>query len=273
LSGGSSAPSNTAPFASPAAAAAPPAPAPAAPDYASIFANDPILKQLQANLAAQGISDAASRASARQQALIQFGEVPNFAQSATDLGLGDSFNTDINPSIAALANQNTAAGTSTYANLNHAYQTQVRQIKQALAAKGLLSSGETGYELGNAQHTYNQGLYDDTNKLLSYLTGVQQSYNTAQQNAQSQLYQGSNDAYNRAVAEAQAGTLPTPPPAAGSGGSGTGSGGTPPPADHSLATAPGASYGSVVTPGAIQRAIAGATQPSTVHYGNMQLGG
>jgi len=189
--------------------------------------------------------------------MIQFGEVPNFAQSASDLGLGDSFNTDINQSITDLANQNTQAGTSTYANLQTAYKNQVRGIKQYLAARGLLSSGETGYRLGNAQQSYNQGLYDDTNKLLSYLSGIQSSYNTAQQNEEQQQTSAANDAYSRAITAAQSGQAlpPSNPNATDNSGPATS-----PNANSAMAQA-------------IQRAIAGAALPaaSNLHYGGMQL--
>ena len=49
------------------------------PDYQSIINSDPAFQAIKQGISAQGIADASQRGAATNQALIQFGSVPNFA--------------------------------------------------------------------------------------------------------------------------------------------------------------------------------------------------
>src|SRR5665213_1024195 len=96
------------------------------PDWTASIQNDPGYQAaLQAGDAA-GIQNAAQRAQATQRALIQFGLVPDLAGSAAKLGLGSQalgfLGQDITPDVTALAQQNTANGLSTEAQLQRTQQ-------------------------------------------------------------------------------------------------------------------------------------------------------
>lgn len=167
------------------------------PDYASILANDPVYQQLLGSLASARASDSATRAAQINSALVQYGSVPDLTSAGQTLGFDVSGLVD--PTTAQLAQENTDAGTSTVAGETRNYNNSVQQLKQALAARGMLSSGATGVGLGQQQQTYNQNQYDDTQKLLSYLAGVQQAFTQNQTSENTQQVQGADDAYTRAV--------------------------------------------------------------------------
>jgi len=116
----------------------PPAPKPAPNPYLT----DPgylgaITQQKQQGQAIdQQTTDALSRL------LVQYGD-PNIANG---LNLG--------PSVGAEASANTNAGISTLAQLNHQHDLNRRAVVNALAAHGILNSGDTGYRLGEEDRSY-----------------------------------------------------------------------------------------------------------------------
>jgi hypothetical protein len=165
------------------------------PDYASLIQNDPIFGQLKADLSANGIQDAAARAAAIQRGLIQFGEVPSFNGLA---GLNqDWLSSDVNDTTRQLAQQNTASGMSVVARQQKQYQDNIRSIKNALAARGALRSGETGYQLGEAQRGFDTAQFDARQELLDYIMGAQQGFLAAERQRQGQLAQGAEGAFGR----------------------------------------------------------------------------
>ena len=52
------------------------------PDYQAILNQDPAFSALKSSLSAQGIQSAAQRRAATNQALIQFGSIPDFSSVA-----------------------------------------------------------------------------------------------------------------------------------------------------------------------------------------------
>lgn len=150
-------------------------------DYASDINNDPAYKQLKDLLSAQGISDAAHLRGAIQQALIQFGAVPNLpgdvlSNSGLDTGL-----------TSQLADNNPF---STLKRLAQDYQDRGDAAKNQLAARGILNSGETGYQLGRLGQNQAQSQYDVTNSLLGSLGSLNDAYAQGQQAHAQQLAQG-----------------------------------------------------------------------------------
>ena len=143
-------------------------------DYASLIKNDPLFSQFRADLGAQGIADAGSRRAALNQALVAFGEVID--PSALSSQLGFNVAGEIDPTTAQLAAQNTQAGTSLSARLVKQNKDNIRAIKNALAARGALRSGETGHQLNEEQLRFSQGQYDARAQVLDYLKGVQAAY-------------------------------------------------------------------------------------------------
>lgn len=167
------------------------------PDYASAIENDPAFLSLKNLLSAQGIGNAASLRGALQQALIQFGDVPNLPSNVlTDSGLDTS-------GTAALAKNNPF---SVLKQLAQTYQQKQDATKNQLAARGILSSGETGYQLGQLGQQQAQDQYNATNSLLGNIDQLEAQYAAGQQAAAQQLAQGALTAENTA---AQSGTVPT----------------------------------------------------------------
>ncbi len=114
---------------------------------------------------------------ARSQALIGFG--------APDLVKGLGFTVDPNTAAAASANQY-----STVANLGHQQNILHRHLLNSLAGRGLLHSGDLGYQTGEQTRNYGQALYGAQSNLLDQLgqylntylgttTGANNDYNQA----------------------------------------------------------------------------------------------
>lgn len=160
------------------------------PDYQSILNQDPAFSALKQSLSAQGIQDASQRRAATNQALIQYGGLPDFAHAAQQLGLSADalkmLQGDIDPATAGLAAHNQF---STEAELQRQENQAMRALRNNLAARGALSSGEDAYQSGNQEHSYEGAQQAALVKLLGALTGYQQNYLTSQQNEQGQLNQ------------------------------------------------------------------------------------
>jgi hypothetical protein len=164
----------------PGATAAPPPPAPPAGNitvpgivdnfYENLLKNNPLYSQQLANLSAAGTIADSQRRQAIQKLLADFGYIPE--------GYNDQYG-DVNDLVRGLAGANTSAGLSTYAQLGRERDTQARNVKNDLAARGMLSSGETGYQLGQNEREYMQNLTDSERQLLDQLTGFAGQYTGA----------------------------------------------------------------------------------------------
>lgn len=160
-------------------------------DPATQIWNDPGFQQLKNNLSASGIADAAHLRGLIQQALIQFGSVPNLPSDVQQAAGLDTAGTQ------ALADQNPF---STLKQMAQKYQTAQDAEKNQLASRGILSSGETGYQLGQLGQQNAQGTYDATNSLLGNVGGYYDQYVQGQQAAANQLAQGAMTAEGNAAA-------------------------------------------------------------------------
>lgn len=154
------------------------------PDLYAQLESDPLYVQDRANLAAQRVSDLASRTAARQRAIALFGEVPDFGGFG---GLGEGFESDINETTRGLAAQNTAAGLSTTARIEKAHAETLQRIKDQLAARGILSSGELPYQYDREGLAHRQVQFDSRQQLLDYLAGVQSAFVEAERQRQAAL--------------------------------------------------------------------------------------
>lgn len=176
--------------------------APSMPSFADILASDPWFAQYKADLMAQGVSDKAGRDAAIQQSLIRYGEVPDDAAAASALGLNNKdLEGVLTPTIRELASKNTSSGMSVKARTAQAYDDTLRQVKNVLAARGALQSGETGFQLGRADQDYTRTQYDQKNSLMDYINGVQQGYVAAERQRQQALFQAQLEAMQRAYAQ------------------------------------------------------------------------
>jgi hypothetical protein len=167
-------------------------------DYAFDILNDPAYKQLRDSLSAAGIADASHLRGAIQQALIGFGAVPNLpAEVLQNTGL-DTAGTQ------ALADNNPF---STLKRLQQTYQDSQDATKNQLAARGILNSGETGFQLGRLGQTNAQNTYDATSGLLGSIGSLNDQYAAGRQAAAQQLAQGAFSAESNAAAS-NAGAAP-----------------------------------------------------------------
>jgi len=161
------------------------------PDYQAILNQDPAFSALKSSLSAQGIQSAAQRRAATNQALIQFGSIPDFSSVASQLGLSPEalkmLQGDVDPATAGLAAGNQF---STEKELQRQEDQAMLALRNNLAARGALSSGENAYQSGNQEHNYEGAQQDALMKLLGAITGYQQGYTTEQQGQQQQLVQG-----------------------------------------------------------------------------------
>jgi hypothetical protein len=128
------------------------------PDYQSIINQDPGFMALKQSLSAQGIQSAAQRAQGENQALEQYGAVPDFAHVAAQLGLSPEalkmLQQDIDPHTAALAAGNQF---STLARMKHDEDKAMLALRNNLAARGGLSSGEDAYQTGEQNRATTRG--------------------------------------------------------------------------------------------------------------------
>jgi len=160
-------------------------------DYAFDIMSDPAYKQLRDALSASGIADAAHLRGAIQQALIGFGSVPALSSDVLQNSGLDTAGT------AALAENNPF---STLKRLAQSYQDQQDASKNQLAARGILNSGETGYQLGRLGQTNAQNSYDATSGLLGNIGSLNDQYVAGRQAAANQLAQGAFSAESNAAA-------------------------------------------------------------------------
>ena len=151
-------------------------------------------------LNAQGVANQAQRNAVFQTDVTQYGEVPDLATAAKALGLSATdLQGFLGPNIQQLAKENTDAGTSTIARLGADNVKAIQGIRNALAARGIYNSGETGYQLGQQQQAYTNAGYDALQKLFGGMDTAQQSYLSAEQQRLEALAQAISDAADRAT--------------------------------------------------------------------------
>ena len=148
---------------------------------------DPILNQFKQDMQAQQVGDLASRDAAIKRALGMFGEVPDFAQAQSYLGFDPTPLAD--EQTRQIAEQATASGVSTKARIDKAHKDAIRQIRNALAARGALRSGELGHQLGEEQGQYTKAQFDAREALTELLAGYQRGYMEGERQRQMALFQ------------------------------------------------------------------------------------
>jgi hypothetical protein len=172
----------------------------------SVF--DPLLSQLKSDLSAQGVSDLASRDSAIKRAFGLFGD-PNLNLGEAGKTLGFDLGSIIDPQTQQIAQQSYQSGVGTQARIDKANKDALRQIKNALAARGALRSGELGHQLKEQEGRYTNAQFDARQALLDMLSGYQKGYLEGERLRQSNYFQALMGAAGR-----------------GGGGYGGGGGGT-----------------------------------------------
>jgi hypothetical protein len=130
---------------------------------------------------------------ARNRAVIEFGD-PALAGLA---GFG------LDPQSADFAKQNYLSGNSTMSRLDKSRDEKKRAIINALAGRGILFSGETGYQEGEASGEYGRNVYDARNKVLDALRTVQEGYLDRKTALHDRVVQAMQQAYYFAMQNGQ----------------------------------------------------------------------
>lgn len=158
------------------------------PNWGELIQGDAGLKDASAALAASGTNNLNALDAQIANAYEGFGKNVDLASLAKQLGMSQAdIQNAIDPGAQKLAQENTAAGTSTVARLDAANNIANQKIIASLNARGMLRSGETGYALDQQNLSYRQAESDAYQKFLGYLQQYQQGYLTAQQKNSSDL--------------------------------------------------------------------------------------
>ena len=180
------------------------------PNYSEILSSPEVQFANQEALAG-GNMDASARAAAIRRAVIELGQVPDFAKAGRDLGM-DSLGYlagDINDETRALAQKNTDEGLSLMARLQHEHERVQRQVQDTLAARGIFRSGETGYQMGEQGLKYKQALTDAEKSVMDHINEIIGTFVTNERDRRNMVAQAIFSSMNRA-GQSQ--------PAAGGGG-------------------------------------------------------
>lgn len=157
--------------------------------YAGLIGGMPDLSALEAQYKAQSTEDAAARDAALRRLVISYGSLPDFA----NLGISDKaknfLGSAINDQVRQLAANAEKEGVSVHARQAQANNIANRQIPALLAGRGLLRSGQTGYDLSQQAQAYKNQQYDTLNELLGNVEGTVGSYLQAERERQLALAQ------------------------------------------------------------------------------------
>lgn len=163
------------------------------PNYQALIQGDPMYMQAQGQSTALNTQNLAQLQMALQQALAQYGTLPDLSQYGFSSEILDA----ITPLARQLAAQNTANGLSTTAQLARAHTQNVALLRNQLAARGALSSGSLPYQTEQEGHNFAQGQQTALQQLLNAISQYQSSYLSSKQGIQGQLTQAMQDAYQR----------------------------------------------------------------------------
>lgn len=157
------------------------------PDYAALIQGDPLFRQYRADVGAEGISDAASRARAIRAMLTQFGEVPE--------GVWDTYG-DVDEATRLAAARNPH---SVVAQMQQQHADAQSQMRAALAARGLSSSGQRAFEENRLGQALSQGQYQARNELLGTVGQTQSAFVNSERQRAREIAQAMSEAMGRAT--------------------------------------------------------------------------
>jgi hypothetical protein len=127
------------------------------------------MNQMRADAAADRNAEKGSMIQNLRQAIISYGLAPDYSALGKDAQ--GYLKEALDPNTLALAAKNEAEGISSHARLGRANEQSMRRIPAALAARGILRSGQTGSDFGDqAQDFKNQG-YDMVSALMQGIQG------------------------------------------------------------------------------------------------------
>jgi hypothetical protein len=141
---------------------------PPQPDWRGLIESDPGYQQGIADLLADALGDKTRTTGWMRDALVRFGG-PGLQGIIGKLGPG--WEDLLDPTTLQAASSGDTAGTSLHTQLEKAHAGRNLALQDVLAAKGILSSGQTGYELGEERQRHTNASNDAINGLLDFLRG------------------------------------------------------------------------------------------------------
>lgn len=177
------------------------------PNFRQSILGDPIFQQQQQQIAAQNQAAQGSATSGIGQLLGGYGEIPDLVSAAKQLGLNPNspmygllMHAAQDPNTVASANALTQQGTSTVGQNQFQHTSDINSLMGNLAARGAVTSGDTGVGLQLADRADAQRRQDAQTSLLGHLQDIINTYNGSQQQGISQLQQGAAQAAARQIA-------------------------------------------------------------------------
>lgn len=114
----------------------------------------------------------------------------------------------LDPQSAAFAQQNYLSGNAQLARLDKAH-TQARQaVINQLAGHGLLFSGDTGYQTGQADQTYGNNVYDAQQQALADILGYRNTAQSQKDTLHTALTSALENAYQTVLAHPETASVP-----------------------------------------------------------------
>ena len=170
--------------------------APASNPYSDLISS--FLNQTRADLQADSVADAAGRDASLRRLIISYGDAPDLDKLGISKDAAGFLKGVLDEKTKGLARQNTEEGTSIKARLDRENMLAQRRIPAALAARGVLRSGQTGSDLGDQQLAYKQRGFDTLNELLGSAEGTVGSFLNAERERQRALAEAEQEAAFRA---------------------------------------------------------------------------
>lgn len=126
------------------------------------------------------------------QALIGWGS-PQLASLLSQYGY------TLNPEDQAAAQANYNAGTATLAQLDQAHSQARAQVLNSLTGRGIASSGDLGYQTGQADQNYANNTYNAEQTLLGGINTAETNALSQRQQLQAQVDQALQGAWNNVI--------------------------------------------------------------------------
>jgi len=143
------------------------------------------MNQARADFGAQSSAEKGDMINAIRKYIISYGGPPELAELGKDAQ--GYLKQAMDAKTLGLARKAEEEGLSARARLGQGNQRAVRLIPAALAARGMLRSGQTGSDLSDQAMQYKQSGYDMLNEMLGAITGSVSQYQNAERERQRQL--------------------------------------------------------------------------------------
>ncbi|MBI3936420.1 MAG: hypothetical protein HY323_05540 [Betaproteobacteria bacterium] len=149
--------------------------------WQDVIRSDPLYQQKAGDVSAAKASAAAGRAAAVRAALIRLGIVPDVNAAFASLGLPAQYQQWLGEDIDEPTRKLTESNEFSFARqAAKQHAENLTALQDVLAAKGILRSGQTGFETGRESERYQGSLNDAVQQLLDFLGGQYGGYATTE---------------------------------------------------------------------------------------------